>query len=540
MAVADHKIVFPGGAEYRLLVLPQSVAMTAPLLAKIGQLAASGATVIGEPPVKAPGLSGYPECDGEVSRMADGLRPKLLSAAEYAPVVQETEEILNAKRIGPEKRFVRKLTIDQALRAAILSLSADVPFDVRVNGAEVKPKRLEMILDRTGPEGFRRIAAFDLKPILKPGGNEIQVLADAPAELFGVLQLVGRNEEATFIHTDREWSAAELGPLGIPPFLSPVQNDLYAPSSAVATLLAKLGLPPDFESDRPLRFAHRQLGDGDFYFVSNGERRTVNAACIFRVSGKAPELWHPETGTIRELPQYSIAAGRTTVPLRFESEESYFVVFRKPAARVGQVHDLPRAGRGPAPLVRNFPTLTTVAEIAAVWEVEFDPKWGGPAAPVRFEKLDDWTTRPEEGIRYYSGTAIYRTTFPKPSAARGRVILDLGSVREFAQVRLNGTDCGVQWKRPFRFDISNALKPGENKLEVRLTNLWPNRMIGDASLPDDAEWAGNRLKRWPDWLLDGKPSPTGRFTFTHIRPYKKDSPLQPSGLLGPVRLRVER
>jgi hypothetical protein len=181
-----------------------------------------------------------------------------------------------------------------------------------------------------------------------------------------------------------------------------------------------------------------------------------------------------------------------------------------------------------------------VAEIGAPWEVEFDPKWGGPASPVRFEKLDDWTARPEEGIRYYSGTAIYRTAFPKPPAARGRVILDLGWVREFAQVRLNGTDCGVQWKRPFRCDISGALKPGENKLEVRVTNLWPNRMIGDAGLPDDAEWAGNRLKRWPDWLLDGKTSPTGRFTFTHIRPYKKDSPLLSSGLLGPVRLRVER
>jgi hypothetical protein len=101
-------------------------------------------------------------------------------------------------------------------------------------------------------------------------------------------------------------------------------------------------------------------------------------------------------------------------------------------------------------------------------------------------------------------------------------------------VLLNGKDLGVRWKRPFRFDITDALKAGDNTLEVRVTNLWPNRMIGDERLPPDAEWNKSRLVRWPDWVLQGKSSPTGRFTFTHIRPYTKDSPLLPSGLLGPV------
>ncbi|MCL4401223.1 MAG: hypothetical protein M1436_00975 [Acidobacteria bacterium] len=529
-SVRDGKIVFPAGAEYRVLVLPQWSTMTPELLGKVRQLADSGATVIGEPPVKAPGLSGYPNCDSEVTRLAGSLKPKLVSGPEYTPVAQDGKSgpaILEAKRIGPEKRFHRNFTVAATPATAELSLSADAPIDVRINGALLQPKRLDMILDRTmGREGYRQLLVFDLRRILKQGGNEIELLAEQPTELAGVLRMKGRGGQETLIYTDREWAAAEIGPLGIPPFLSPVQKDIYAPSGAVEALLRKTGLAPDFEADRPLRFAHRVTGDSDYYFVSNGERRTLNATCTFRVSGKAPELWHPETGRIRELPEYRVAGGRTIVPLRFEAEESYFVVFRKPAAR---------AASG-----KNFPALTTVAEIGSAWDVEFDPKWGGPASAVRFEKLQDWTARPEEGIKYYSGTAIYRTAFTAPPAARGRMILELGAVREFAEVRLNGIDLGVQWKRPFRFDISSALKPGENKLEVRVTNLWPNRMIGDEHLPEDAEWKKGRLVRWPDWVLEGKSSPTGRYTFTHIRPYKKDSPLLVSGLLGPVRLRLER
>lgn len=528
-AVRDGKIVFPEGGEYRVLVLPQSATMTPALTAKVRQIVDGGAMVVGEPPVKSPGLSGFPECDSEVRRIAASLESKLVWGPEYEPEAKEREDgppILKAKWIGPEKRFVRRFTIDGAPRAAELSLTASRPFDVRVNGAQIRPSRLDMILDRKDPDGFRRVLVFTLTRNLKPGANEIEVLAEEPAELAGVLVMKAHSGLETVIYTDRGWSAAELGPLGIPPFLSPQQTDLYARSSAVEALLAKASLPPDFAADRPLRFAHRRSSDGDYYFVSNGERRIVNAACTFRVAGKAPELWHPETGEIRELPEYSIAGGRTTAPLRFEAEESYFVVFRKPAGR--------RADG------RNFRTLTTIAEIGGAWIVEFDPKWGGPVAPVRFEKLEDWTARPEEGIKYYSGTAIYRTVFARPAGARGRVILDLGSVREFAEVRLNGRDAGVQWKSPFRFDISNALMAGENELEVRVTNLWPNRMIGDARLPEDAEWTKNGLAGWPEWVLNGKPSPTGRFTFTHIRPYTKDSPLLPSGLLGPVRLRIER
>ena len=116
--------------------------------------------------------------------------------------------------------------------------------------------------------------------------------------------------------------------------------------------------------------------------------------------------------------------------------------------------------------------------------------------------------------------------------------LVLGDVKNLAEVRLNGKDLGVLWKPPFRLEITDAVRVGKNRLEIRVTNLWPNRLIGDEQLPDDREWKGKELRAWPDWLLAGKPSPTGRFTFTTWHHWTKDSPLLPSGLLGPVTIRT--
>ena len=181
-----------------------------------------------------------------------------------------------------------------------------------------------------------------------------------------------------------------------------------------------------------------------------------------------------------------------------------------------------------------------VVEITGPWQVAFDPKWGEPAT-VTFETLDDWTKRAEAGIRYYSGTATYRKVFSfQSSGGGGRVELDLGAVKNLAAVRLNGKDLGVLWKAPFRVDVTDAIRAGKNELEVRVTNLWVNRLIGDEQLPEDREWDGIKLKAWPQWVLDGKPSPTGRFTFTTWHHWKKaDRPLE-SGLLGPVTVRLYR
>jgi hypothetical protein len=184
-------------------------------------------------------------------------------------------------------------------------------------------------------------------------------------------------------------------------------------------------------------------------------------------------------------------------------------------------------------------TVPPPREITGPWEVLFDPLWGGPASVI-FNKLEDWSQRSEDGVRYYSGTALYRKVITVPPIASGkrcRVFLDLGKVAVMAEVTLNGKNLGILWKPPFRADVTDALNSGDNILELKVVNLWINRQIGDEQLPEDSNRNANgTLKEWPQWLEEGKPSPTGRFTFASWRLWKKGDPLVESGLLGPVML----
>jgi hypothetical protein len=292
------------------------------------------------------------------------------------------------------------------------------------------------------------------------------------------------------------------------------EPEQYGDFAVVADVLRKMGVAPDFESDGPVRYAHRRAGGADIYFVVNRQDRLVNANCTFRVSDRTPEVWDPLSGQIRDLPEFTAKNKRTTVPMRFEPTQSFFVIFRKRATKSIV------AGS-------NFAETTTVAELYGPWEVAFDTKWGGPEK-VTFETLEDWSKRPEDGIRFYSGIATYRKRFrwerPTSStevhsgsqqASPVRQFLDLGIVKNLAQVRLNGQELGVVWCAPWRVEITGAVKDDDNQLEITVANLWPNRLIGDQSLP-----------------------PEQRLTSTTWNPFKKDSPLLESGLLGPVTIQA--
>lgn len=277
---------------------------------------------------------------------------------------------------------------------------------------------------------------------------------------------------------------------------------------AAREVLLADGIPPDFEftggdAETLLDYIHRCDGDAEIYFVANRGGRLEQASCTFRVSGKTPELFDPLSGQIRPLATYAEAGGRTTVPLQFAPYGSWFIVFRKPAAA-------PASAKG-----SNFPTFTPAHTLSGPWQVSFDPRWGGPES-VEFADLTDWTKRPEDGIRFYSGTATYRRTFdlPEPLPSDGRrLVLDLGVVKQLAEVRLNGHKLGVLWAAPFRVDVSEAIRPTGNALEIEVVNFWPNRVIGDQSLPEDK-----------------------RLTRTNVRKLTKDTPLIESGLLGPVQI----
>jgi hypothetical protein len=267
------------------------------------------------------------------------------------------------------------------------------------------------------------------------------------------------------------------------------------------------GIPADFDSGGiSLDFIHRRDGDAEIYFVANRETNAVAADCTFRVAGRVPELWDAVTGERRALDDYKLGDGRVTVPLEFAPCGSWFVVFRKWVP----------AGSKLASKVVNFPEFKPLAEITGSWSVAFDTKWGGPAL-AGFDSLVSWTERPESGIKFYSGTAIYTKTFELPNLKRetrnAKLYLDLGNVRELAKVKVNGKSCGITWCPPFRVDITDAAKPGRNKVEVEVVNFWPNRIIGDAGLPKEQQ-----------------------LTHTNIRKFNKDSKLTDAGLLGPVRV----
>jgi hypothetical protein len=301
-------------------------------------------------------------------------------------------------------------------------------------------------------------------------------------------------------------------------------DGLYPHYSLTAKILSD-SVPPDFvSSTAQIRYAHRTFDGGvEIYFVSSRADSPVDAVCTFRVAGKQPELWHPVTGEIRALPEYTGGKDVTGIPLKFDVHEGYFIVFREAARKPSRP--------------TNFTESTRLAALDAPWTVAFDPKWGGPESAV-FNKLHDWTADSDPGIKYYSGTAFYRQSFDLPAGCKkgDALLLDLGRVKNMARVRLNGKDLGVVWTDPWQVDISNAVKAKDNALEIEVVNLWTNRLIGDELLPDD----GPKHGRWPEWLLEGKPRTSGRYAFAAFRHYRKNAPLIESGLIGPVVLKTQK
>jgi len=285
--------------------------------------------------------------------------------------------------------------------------------------------------------------------------------------------------------------------------LSPENQALYPSYELTASLLKGMGVKEDFTATGPVRYGHRRNGDRDIYFVSNRTGDPIRMDCRFRIGQGGAKLWDPLTGEQRPLLQFERAGGLTVIPMEFDAFQSFFVVFGgkdpKTASKSG----------------KNFADLETIQELTGIWEVAFDPKWGGPEK-VTFDTLQDWTTRSEPWIKYYSGIATYRKTFNLAQVPGDIMFLDFGVVHEIARVRLNGKDLGVVWCAPWRIDISNTVKEGRNDLEIEVANLWPNRLIGDAARPADQRFT---------WTIAG-------------HPYKTDSKLLRSGLLGPVQILI--
>jgi hypothetical protein len=282
------------------------------------------------------------------------------------------------------------------------------------------------------------------------------------------------------------------------------KGTVYAGAS-LADAFHALNLAPDFactgaEGENAIRFAHRKLNDGDIYFVDNQTDRPQKIEAVFRVTGRVPQLWYAETGK-SEPASYKITDGRTTVPLQFGPWGTVFVVFRQKAA--AEARTLPD------------PVETQLTTLEGPWNVSFQPDRGAPPS-ITLDSLSSWSDNADPGVKYFSGTGTYTKTIQAQANwfKKGASIwLDLGDVKNLAEVSVNGKKLGIIWHEPYRVEVTSALRPGANQLEIKVTNAWVNRLIGDQ-----------------------QPDATTKYTFTDVKPYKANSPLLPSGLLGPVRI----
>ncbi len=444
----DGRIFLPDGMSYRVLVLRDADAISLPVLRRIRELVAAGATVVGPKPVEATGLVGYPRSDAEVQRIASAL------------------------------------------------------WDAPGQASEGR-----VVFDKTARE------------VLIAGG----------------------------VRPDFEFQGAD----------------------ALTTL----------------DYIHRCAVDADIYFVANRSNRWENVRCSFRVWGKTPELWLPDSGTIRAAAAWEEGNGQITLPLELEPYGSLFVVFRAPAdsqrvasvtrdgqplvaiasapalalaierisdagpapgaahvrtppTRRGDAVELWREGdalrlsaSGPAGTYSvqhadgrvetlNIPAAPPPRALDAGWVLHAPPRelLNSATRPVQLDALRSWTSFEDPLVKYHAGTLEYVLQFEAGEEwldARTRLFLELGQVRELAGIVLNGRDLGIVWKPPFGVDVTGALQKGRNVLSVRVTNFWPNRVIGEHSMPPDRRW-----------------------TRTNIRKLTQDTPLMESGLLGPVRLRA--
>ncbi len=273
--------------------------------------------------------------------------------------------------------------------------------------------------------------------------------------------------------------------------------------------LALINCIPDCKlpEDNSIHYGHRTLGNGEIYFITNQTNKEKVIAPEFRVSGMQPELWEATTGYIRDLPAYVQKGSVTAVPLKLAPYESVFIVFSKPAGRAN--------AEG---IEANYQKSELIADFKTPWTVNFNAAERGPEKAVIFEELIDWTNSKDKRIKYYSGTAYYYNTFQFDKHTKNEKInIDLGELTAMAKVTINGKYAGGVWTAPYRLEITELVKEGENDLKIEVVNTWVNRIIGDMHLPEEER------KVWAPHL-----------------PYNAESPLQASGLFGPVQVRIAK
>jgi len=613
MSVKDGRIVLPDGMNYRLLVLPDTPAMTPALLIKLKELVAAGASVLGNPPRKSPSLEHYPECDREVQRLAaelwgdcDGAkiksrvfgRGKVLRGLEPEQALRDAGvpddftsgaplRWIHRIRTGTDLYFLANPSPAAVVTTATFRIPDRVPElwwpdSGRMERAKVYEAKsgLTTVALPLGPNGsvfvvFRQPRGSEDPVVRLAGGGGEEIFSAQPRQVhvlikkavYGLLDDPQRSRDVREQVQRRVDGGETSFPVhllaeGADPAPSQVKTlavdyaiddqafsakaqDAYtihlnADHVAVTVKKAVYGVLDDPKRTRDVReklqrlldagetaFPVARMADGDdpaFLVV-----KTLIADCEINgkpvtLRGTDPEILdvRPEATSVEPAAEVRAGKGR-----------QLWLIAHRP----GHYEVQTAAGKH---LTSEVTGLPAPEELLGAWRVAFAPRRGAPPETT-FERLMSWPDHSEPGIKYFSGTATYHKTFnlsPNRLGHGRKLYLDLGRVEVMARVKVNGKDLGVLWKRPYRVEITAAARAGENQLEVEVANLWPNRLIGDELLPEDSDRnADGTLKSWPAWVLDGKPSPTGRLAFPMWRLWKKQDDLLPSGLIGPVQLR---
>ena len=526
VVVKDGLLALPSGMKYRLLVLPKTATMTPEMLEKISVLVAAGAAVLGEPPLSAPGLTDYPQCDEQVKNLARQLWG------------ERTEQ----ERTFGNGRVFRGLSPEQAL--AKLGVPQDFTSDPALNWIH------------------RTVSGTEIYFVANPQPKQVMAMCG-----FRVTGLVpelwhpesGRTEPAG-IWTEKNGRTTVALPLESYESVFIVFRQPSKGRDPIVSLQrdGKNTLSAADARQKPILIRKATYG------VPNDPGRTVDATARVRElveSGKLAfggydmlTIGDPAPGVVKALTLVYEDNGVTRTVSRKDGETISLTpqsdVSLPPAATVHagthnwlEVWDTGDyqvvAASGKTLRAHTQPVLAPLA-LDGPWKLRFAPNLGAPEE-IALDHLIHWNTHPDDGVKYFSGAATYYKALDIPANRLGagqRLYLDLGRVEIMAEVTLNGRNLGLLWKPPYRVDMTDAAKAGANDLQIRVVNLWPNRMIGDETLPEDSPRNpdGATLPSWPQWILDGKPSPTGRFTFTTWRLWKKGEVLLDSGWIGPARL----
>ena len=459
----------------------------------------------------------------------------------------------------PGKAFFRYLT-----RASILLEHGQVPSRLLVLGWHPEQSyNTQHSVDYAGEEILTK-ARVENGSVVLPSGRRYVLLAlpAQPAISLRVARavkrlvragaaVVGNRPERSMQIADREQADAEVAEIGLelwgdhPPADGAVRQvglGRIMGHRSLNSALIELGVPLEFTTEPrsvsgKLRYQHRQGPEADIFFLAAVGDEPLEFSGIFGSTAGRPEIWNPLRGTRHAVLDFKVKAGATTLPIRLEAGEALFVVFPKHGTPA-----LPAAGG-------NFVVPRFLRPVDIPWNVRFaTARADGSDAVTTFAKPKDWRTSTDSDIRHFSGTATYSGRLHlSRSEAEKTCWLDLGKVEVIAKVRLNGKDLGVVWTAPWRVPLSNA-KEGDNLLEIEVTNLWINRLVGDEKLPrhfavgrpqtglQRKEPVGAAIAAWPDWFTKHQVRPSGRRTLTSWLHFDSDSPLAPSGLLGPLGL----